>query len=75
MSLLTSSTTIENSSPLPEGVSVLGKIEPGYEQILSFEALGFVAGLQRNFNARRLELLQNRTERQKKLTPALFRIF
>ncbi len=50
-----------------EGVSVLGKIEPGFEQILSFEALVFVANLQRNFNTRRLELLQNRTERQKEI--------
>ncbi len=67
MSLYTSSTTAKNRSLLPEGVSVLGKTEPGYEQILSFEALVFVAGLQRNFNPRRLELLQNRTERQKEI--------
>lgn len=67
MSLYTSSTTAKNRSLLPEGVSVLGKTEPGYEQILSFEALVFVAGLQRNFNTRRLELLQNRTERQKEI--------
>jgi len=62
----TSSST-ENNAPLPSGVSVLGKIEPGYEKILSFEALDFVAGLQRNFNARRIELLQMRTVRQQEI--------
>jgi len=67
MSLYTSSTTAKNRSLLPEGVSVLGKIEPGYEKILSFEALAFVAELQRNFNARRLKLLQKRTTRQQEI--------
>ncbi|HBR86652.1 MAG TPA: malate synthase A, partial [Candidatus Marinimicrobia bacterium] len=57
----------ENNAPLPNGVSVLGKIEPGYEKILSFEALDFIAGLQRNFNARRIELLQMRTVRQQEI--------
>ena len=63
----TTSTTAKNSAPLPVGVSVLGKIGPGYEEILSFKALDFIAGLQRNFNARLLELLQKRITRQQEI--------
>jgi malate synthase len=52
---------------LPEGVSVEGVIRPGFEKVLTREALAFVADLQRRFNARREELLQARVERQKRL--------
>jgi len=41
-------------------VDILGAMEPGFEQILSPEALAFVAELHRAFNARRLELLGRR---------------
>ncbi len=52
---------------LPEGVAVEGVIRPGFEKVLTREALAFVADLQRRFNARREELLQARVERQKRL--------
>ncbi len=48
----------------PEGVEVIGSLEQGFEEILTEEALAFVAGLHREFDARRRELLARRDERQ-----------
>ena len=53
------------STPLPEGVSISGPMNAEYAQILSPEALGFVAKLHRRFDARRQELLAARAARQK----------
>jgi malate synthase len=47
------------------GVDVRGTMEPGFEAILTPEALGFVAQLQRQFGATREALLARRQERQK----------
>ncbi|SJZ72423.1 malate synthase [Enhydrobacter aerosaccus] len=52
---------------LPAGVTIDGQIKPGFERVLSREALEFLADLQRRFNARREELLAARVERQKRL--------
>jgi len=49
-----------------DGVVVLGTMKPGYERIVTDEALAFVADLERKFGARRRELLVARAERQKK---------
>ncbi len=48
----------------PDGVEILGSAEAGFDEILTDEALAFVAGLQREFGARRVELLEARAERQ-----------
>ena len=53
-----------SDQPLPDGVVVLGDLKPDYATVLTPEALNFVANLQRRFNARRLELLAKRAERQ-----------
>jgi len=53
-----------SDQPLPDGVVVLGDLKPDYATVLTPEALNFVAKLQRRFNARRLELLAKRAERQ-----------
>ncbi len=50
-----------------EGIEVLGPIRPGFDEIVTPEALRFVAGLQREFGARRLELLALRKTRQARL--------
>ena len=47
-----------------EGVEVLGDMASGFDDVLTPEALGFVAGLHRSFNPRRLDLLQARVDRQ-----------
>ena len=48
-----------------DGLVVTGPMATGYDEILTPEAMAFVATLNRTFNARRLELLQRRAERQK----------
>ena len=49
---------------LPEGVEILEVVSPEMAEILTPEALSFVAGLQREFNDRRKELLAARAARQ-----------
>jgi len=49
---------------LAEGVDILGKLSPEFEEILTLPALNFIAQLQRTFGNSRNELLQKRNERQ-----------
>ncbi|KAF8963983.1 hypothetical protein BGZ46_000868, partial [Entomortierella lignicola] len=50
------------------GVTVLGKVKPEYAaEVLTPEALQFVATLHRTFNATRKTLLQNRVTRQQQI--------
>ncbi len=53
------------SGPLPEGVAISGPITREFAQILTPEALTFVAKLHRKFEPRRQELLAKRAERQR----------
>jgi malate synthase len=53
------------SSPLAQGVSISGRITPEFAQILTPEAVAFVAKLHRQFETRRQELLARRAARQK----------
>jgi len=48
-----------------EGVEV-ERVTPTFAEILTPEAVAFVAGLERKFGGRRIELLQRRAERQKR---------
>jgi len=50
---------------LPRGLQVIGKQHPGFEQILTPEALALVVRLHRAFEPRRQELLAARAARQK----------
>src|SRR6266850_380897 len=54
-------------SPLPSGVEDLGEITPAFSEILTPEALAFVAKLQRQFGTRRKQCLEHRQERQRRL--------
>ncbi|MES2390241.1 MAG: malate synthase A [Acidobacteriota bacterium] len=56
-----------DTNTLPAGVELLAPVSEKYAEILTPEALAFVAGLQRKFNSRRRELLAARAERQKRL--------
>ena len=47
-----------------DGIAVLGPVSPAQATILTPDALRFVAGLQREFNARRHILISQRRERQ-----------
>ncbi|MBI1395147.1 MAG: malate synthase A [Betaproteobacteria bacterium] len=49
------------------GIEILGPVTPEYAQILTPEAVGFVAKLHRAFDARRKELLARRKARQAEL--------
>ncbi len=49
---------------IPEGLEILGPVSPAYADILTPEALSFVAKLQRTFGATRDALLRRRIERQ-----------
>jgi malate synthase len=53
------------SSPLAQGVTISGRITPEFAQILTPEAIEFVAKLHRQFETRRQELLARRAARQK----------
>ncbi|MFL6680600.1 MAG: malate synthase, partial [Burkholderiaceae bacterium] len=55
------------SLKLPQGMTISGAIQPGFDAILTPEALAFVADLHRSFNGRRQELLAARVERTARL--------
>ena len=52
------------ATALPEGIAILGPIPAGYEQILTPQAITFVAKLARKFENRRRELMAQRVKRQ-----------
>src|SRR5882724_6919810 len=49
------------------GIDVRGEVRPEWSEILTPEALAFVAGLQREFNPRRAELLARREARKQRI--------
>src|SRR5262245_39003583 len=57
------SSTLSQVKP-PAGVEILGPVSTPFAEILTPEALEFIAKLQRSFNTRRQELLLKRVERQ-----------
>ncbi|MHC4135681.1 MAG: malate synthase A [Planctomycetota bacterium] len=58
---------MSGSVALAEGVDLRGLFRPGYEAILTREALDFVASLARRFAPRRDELLARRRVRQREI--------
>ncbi len=55
------------TTDLPDGVVILGAMKSGYEQVLTPEAIAFVAGLQRKFGSEQRLLLARRAEMQRRL--------
>ncbi|MBI2224624.1 MAG: malate synthase A [Betaproteobacteria bacterium] len=55
---------MEHHAAPPAGVEVIGEIAPQYSEILTPQALAFVARLHRQFDGRRQELLARRAARQ-----------
>ncbi|HEY5181138.1 MAG TPA: malate synthase A, partial [Dermatophilaceae bacterium] len=51
----------------PEGVQITGDNGERYDEVLTAPALAFLADLHRSFDARRLALLQARSDRYQKL--------
>jgi malate synthase len=58
---------MSNTLQLPQGMQITAAIQPGFETILTPEALELVAKLHRAFEPRRQELLKARVERTKRL--------
>jgi len=54
------------SLSLPKDVTVSGAVQPGYERILTSDALEFVASIARRFESQRRQLMEARAERQAK---------
>ena len=52
------------TNPSEQGIQVLGERAPGFESVLTDEALTFVAGLARRFGGRVGELIRAREQRQ-----------
>lgn len=64
MSLSSSAQPVRNLESAAQGVDIKGKSEdPTFQEILTADALGFVAKLHREFNPTRLQLLKAREER------------
>ena len=61
---MTSAASAFDRSRLPAGVEIKGEIRPGFERVLTPEALVFVADLARGFEATRRSLIARRDERQ-----------
>jgi malate synthase len=55
------------NTKLPEGVSINAPMQPGFDNILTHDALALVAKLHRDFQSRRTSLLAARADRAKRL--------
>ncbi len=55
---------MRNQTTYTEGIEITGQVTPAFAEILTPEAMGFVAKLARAFEGRREELLQRRAQRQ-----------
>jgi len=55
------------TATLPKGVEIKAPLQPGFEEILTPQALTLVAELQRRFNAQRHSLLEQRSDAQQAL--------
>ncbi|MBM3554478.1 MAG: malate synthase A [Alphaproteobacteria bacterium] len=55
------------TTKLPKGVKILAPISPAFAEILTPDAVAFVAALERKFGKRRLALLKSRAARQKRI--------
>jgi malate synthase len=57
---------VRKKAALPSGFALEAPLSPGYEQVLTPEALEFIAALHREFEPRREDLLARRAERQRR---------
>ncbi len=59
--------TLETTYPIVEGIHITGLFEKSYSEILTKDALQFLAELHRKFNGRRLQLLNLRIKKQERI--------
>jgi len=55
------------TTDLPHGVVLRGALRPGYDKVLTAEAIAFVAELERKFGPERRRLLARRADTQRRL--------
>jgi malate synthase len=65
-------TTFAESTTLAGAVQLKGDFKPGFERVLTQEAIDFVAELHDRFNSRRRDLLELRIHRQRKINGGTF---
>ena len=58
-----------------QDVEIIGAMKPGFDEILSDDAVALIAHLHRKFNARRLELLAARVGQQQKFDDGELPVF
>ena len=58
---------VQEPTTLTGTIQIKGEMKPGYERVLTAEALEFLAELQTRFNDKRLALLEKRKERQMRI--------
>jgi malate synthase len=63
---------IAESPTITGSIQLKGFLKPGYESILTAEALAFVAALHDPFNTQRLQLLEERKETQQRINAGHF---
>jgi malate synthase len=63
---MSAASTAPAAATLPKGVTVSGTMNPRFDEILTSDALAFVADLHRRFDGTRRRLLTLRAERQKR---------
>ena len=61
------SAVAEREIEIPQGVKVLGRMAPGYDTVLTPQALAFVAELERRFGPERKRLMRRREETQARI--------
>src|SRR5579872_7518825 len=66
-SLERSISSMTNQTTYAQGIEITGPVTAAYAEILTPEAMSFVAKLVRTFADRRMELLQHRAQRQAEL--------
>lgn len=59
-------TALHASATAPSGLAILAPLKPRYDEILTRDALAFLADLHRRFDGRRSALLDARAQRQKR---------
>lgn len=63
---------LSESPTLAGNVQLKGAFKPGFERVLTAEALGFLADLHDQFNSKRIMLMEIRKERQLKINAGIF---
>jgi malate synthase len=65
-------TILQESTTITRAVQVKGDLKPGFDRVLTSDALDFLAELHNRFNSRREDLLELRNDRQRRIDSGTF---